>query len=149
MRYTQGQIRDLLDLSVETLRAWRGVIPFLGERKGHAPTFTAGDLVAFAALAELVGTFGVRIGSIAEQAQTLFEICHAQSWLALDECVIVLDEQSARLVRADDQRFAVAKATWSVPCSTLIARLRDTLSSTGDSLQGYLQFPPIAIGDRA
>lgn len=148
MRYTQGQIRDLVGLSVETLRAWRSVIPFLAERRGHSPIFTAGDMVAFAALAELVGTFGVRIGSIAEQAQTLFELCHTQSWITLEDCVVVIDAQSARLTSPTGQRSTAAQTAWTSPCGLFIARLRRKLSDVDQTEQGMLQFPPVAIGER-
>lgn len=148
MRYTQSQIRDLLGLSVETLRAWRGVVPFLGERKGHAPTFTSGDLVALAAISELVGTFGVRIGSIAEQAQMVFELCHDQSWLGLENCIIVLDGTAAHLTVTEGQWLGTQQPMWIVPCSPLITRLRNMLSAPEAPQQGHLQFPPLSIARR-
>lgn len=148
MRYTQGQIRDLIGLSVETLRAWRGVIPFLAERRGHSPIFTAGDMVAFAALADLVGTFGVRIGSIAPQAQMLFELCHTQSWMMLEECIIIVDAQSAQLASPARRRSDAPETAWTAPCSLFVAKLRQKLADADQAEQGTLQFPPVAIGDR-
>lgn len=133
---------------MDTLRAWRSVSPFLAARKGHAPTFTAGDLVALAAISDLVGPFGVRIGAVAEQVEAILIACHDQSWLALADCAIVIEKDGGRLTRLDASRSAASGAAWVIPCRPLIAGLQATLHAAEAEVQGRLQFPPVAVGAR-
>jgi hypothetical protein len=65
MRYTQGQVRDLRDIPVETFRTWREMLPALGRHRGHGPTLTPGDIVSLAVIAEIVRDYGIKIGTVA------------------------------------------------------------------------------------
>lgn len=147
MRYTQSQIRELLSISVDALRTWRDAIPALAEHKGHAPTFTPGDVVAMAIIAELVGNFGIRVGMVGDRFDQLFRECQGKSWLSLENCFALIEVNSIRLVDAYVlSRSSPDTATLCVPCKPIVARLRSTLTATdADQVQGYLQFPPSAL----
>jgi len=147
MRYTQGQIRDLLAIPVETFRVWREAIPALARHKGHAPTFTPGDVVALAVLADLVRAFGIRVGSMGARLEELFSACHNLSWLALECCTVLIEVDSVRLTSADDPRRIVGNGgVFVVRCEPIIERLRARLiAAVPDDPQGYLQFPPTGL----
>lgn len=151
MRYTQSQIRELLSISVDALRTWRDAIPALGSHKGHAPSFTPGDVVATAIVAELVRDFGMRVSTVGGRLDQLFKECHGKSWLALETCAAMIDSDGIRLVDAGTfSRPLPDTSTLFVPCGPIISRLQSVLTATeADLAQGHLQFPPTAIGSHA
>lgn len=147
MRYTQSQIRELLSISIDALRVWRDAVPSLANHKGHAPTFTPGDVVAVAILAELVRNFGVRVTVVSDRVDQLFTACHGKSWLSLESCVVLFEADAIRLVEADDPRHLLpAKPVIYFPCAPIVARLQAALVATEAHLnQGHLQFPPTNV----
>lgn len=150
MRYTQSQIRELLAISVDAFRTWRDAIPALALHKGHAPSFTPGDVVAMAIVAELVRDFGVRVGTVGDRFDELFKECRGRSWLSLENCVALIDAESFRLVDVNlvHQR-SPNSSTLYIPCAPIIARLRSVLTATEvDQVQGHLQFPPTSVAMR-
>lgn len=148
MRFTQSQIRELLSVSVDSMRTWRDVIPALAAHKGHAPSFTPGDVVAMAIVAELVRDFGVRVSSVGGRFDQLFRECRGKSWLSLETCVVLIQANSIRLVEAGTPALPSPDvSTLCVPCRPVVLRLKSALSATeADLAQGHLQFPPTAIG---
>lgn len=147
MRYTQSQIRELLSISVDALRTWRDAIPALAAHKGHAPSFTPGDVVAMAIVAELVRDFGVRVGSVGGRFDQLFRECRGKSWVSLETCVALIEADRARLVSASTPtRPSPDTSTLCVPCGPIVSRLQSALTATeADLAQGSLQFAPTAI----
>lgn len=147
MRYTQSQTRELLSISVDAFRTWRDAIPALAAHKGHAPSFTPGDVVAMAIVAELVRDFGVRVGTVGDRFDQLFRACRGRSWLSLENCVALIEVDNFRLVDANvHHRPSPDASTLCVPCAPIISRLRSALTATEtDQVQGYLQFPPTSV----
>lgn len=147
MRYTQGQVRDLLQLPVETFRTWREVIPALASHRGHGPTFLPGDIVALAVMTEVIRGFGVRVGTVREQIDDLFESCANMSWLALEPCVAILDSVRGRLVLASDLEKGLQDAgAFVVACRPIVKHLRaQLLEVQPETVQGHLHFPPQAV----
>lgn len=147
MRYTQSQIRELLSISVDAFRTWRDAIPALAMHKGHAPSFTPGDVVAMAIVAELVKDFGVRVSTVGGRFDQLFMECRGRSWLSLEHCVALIEVDNLRLVDVNaPHRPSLDASTLRVPCAPIISRLRSALTATEtDDVQGYLQFPPTSV----
>lgn len=147
MRYTQSQIRGLVSISVDDLKTWRKAIPALASHKGHAPTFTPGDVVAMAVVAELVHDFGLRIGTLAGRLDSLFKLCHGRSWLSLENCSVLIGTSTIRLIDAGAPIGRVHEMTTIVvPCAPIVTRLQSILASTeAETAQGYLHFPPTGI----
>lgn len=147
MRYTQSQIRELLSISVDAFRTWRGAIPALALHKGHAPSFTPGDVVAMAIVAELVRDFGVRVGTVGDRFDRLFKECRGKSWHSLENCVAMIEADDFCLVDASlAYRRSSDVSTLCVPCAPIIARLRAALTATDvEQTQGHLQFPPTSV----
>ena len=147
MRYTQSQIRELLSISVDSFRTWRDAIPALAAHKGHAPSFTPGDVVSMAIVAELVRDFGMRVGTMGDRFDQLFKECRGKSWLSLENCVALIEADNFRLVDASVvHRRSLDASALSVPCAPIIARLSSSLTATEvDQVQGHLQFPPTSV----
>lgn len=147
MQYTQSQIRELISISVDAFRTWRNAIPALSLHKGHAPSFTPGDVVAIAIVAELVRHSGVRVGTVGDRFDLLFKECRGKSWRSLESCVALIEIDNFRLVDASvAHRCSPDASSLCVPCAPIIARLRSALTATEiDQEQGHLQFPPTSV----
>lgn len=147
MRYTQSQIRELLSISVDAFRTWRDAIPALAVHKGHAPSFTPGEVVAMAIVAELIRDFGVRVGTVGDRFDQLFRECRGKSWLSLENCIALIEVDGIRLVNTEvTDRPTPDTSTLCVPCSPIVSRLRAALTASDiDQIQGHLQFPPTAV----
>lgn len=115
----------------------------LARHKGHGPTYSPGDVVALALIADLVNIYGVRVNTLAARLDELFELCHGCSWLTLETCVIVISADETRMMQADDRRRDVAGGTiLSIPCRPIVERLRTKLVAAEiDNPQARLQFP--------
>jgi hypothetical protein len=151
MRYTQGQVRDLLDLSVDGFRTWRELIPALAVHKGHGPTFTPGDVVVLAIIGELVKDFGVRVGLMADRFDRLFAECRGRSWVSLETCIVMFSRDAIHVTDVSVPQAPSADAATAIviPCAPIVARLRIALvASEVEQQQGFLQFPPTAVGAR-
>lgn len=147
MRFTQGQIRELLSIPVETFRTWRGAIQALTQHRGHGPTFTPGDVVAIAVIAELVRDYGVRISAVEDRMDKVVNACHDLSWLELDPCCIVVGRDFAKICILESLTLQnESDPILVVPCSPIIGRLRESLlAAEPENAQGHLQFPPAVI----
>lgn len=101
-----------------------------------------------AIVAELVRDFGVRVGTVGGRFDQLFRECRGMSWLSLETCVVLIEADSIRLVDAGmPARPSSDASTLCVPCGPIVSRLQSALTATeSDRAQGYLQFPPTAIG---
>ena len=147
MRYTQSQVRDLLAISVDAFRVWRQAIPALGQHKGHAPTFTPGEIVALAALSDLIHHFGIRVNTLNRSFNDMFLVCRGMSWQSLRSCAFTVDSDGFRLAGTDDlHHFLPQMPTIFVPCAPIIDRLQTELHSTdANHSQGQLTLRPSAV----
>lgn len=103
-----------------------------------------------AIVAELIRDFGVRVGTVGSRFDQLFRECRGKSWLSLETCVALIEADSIRLVEAGTPvRPSPDASTLCVPCGPIVSRLQSALTATeADLAQGYLQFPPTAIGSQ-
>jgi hypothetical protein len=127
MHYTPGQLRQTVGLSKEAFRHWKRVLPAFSGGRGHAPSFSPGDVLASAVLRRLTESCGVRIGHLTDVASKIFEICNQTSWEVLADRILVLDlsEQECLTVRTSD-RIPVDSTVVVCPLGPAIAELRDS-----------------------
>ena len=89
--FTQGQLRETVGLSKEAFRHWKRVVPAFANGRGHAPSFSSGDVLASAILRRLTETVGVRIGHLSEVVSSIFQACNASSWDNLKGKSLIID----------------------------------------------------------
>lgn len=97
IHFTQSQVRKVLNLQPETMRHWRKVLPPLARRTRRAP-FTQGDMVALAAIKELVRTAGVNSSTLAPCAASIFTLCNGKPWHALAQYRLQIEGASVQLL---------------------------------------------------
>ncbi len=123
MYYTPGQLRDTVGLSKEAFRHWKRVVPAFASGRGHAPSFSSGDVLASAILMRLTDTVGVRIGHLSEVAPAIFQVCNASSWEALQSKSLVIDLQERLCVAVNGPALPIGNEVVVCALAPLIKAL--------------------------
>lgn len=128
MHYTPGQLRHTVGLSKEAFRHWKRVLPAFSGGRGHAPSFSPGDVLASAVLRRLTESCGVRIGHLTDVATRIFDICNQTSWDVLADRILVLDlSEHDCLIVANSDRIPVNNTVVVCPLGPVIKALQDKL----------------------
>ena len=128
LHYTPGQLRDTVGLSKETFRHWKRVLPAFSPGRGHAPSFSPGDVLASAILRRVTETCGVRIGYLTDVATKIFDICNQTSWDVLANDILIVDLPSRDCMVLQDPADIPVKNTVVVcPLGPVITAFRDDL----------------------
>ena len=126
IQFTQEQALLAVDISRETLRHWRKMIPYLAERSGKAARFSFSDLVALAITREIIESFGVSIASVEAGIETLFRVLAAARPGTLQTGVVIMTSATTKLYRRDQtMKLEHSVATLVVPCETHVLRMRE------------------------
>jgi hypothetical protein len=146
MYYTPGQLRGTVGLSKEAFRHWRRVVPAFANGRGHAPSFSSGDVLASAVLRQLTDIIGVRIGHLSDIAPAIFHVCNASSWDALQSKSLVINLQERSCVAVDDHSTSVGELVVVCALAPLIKTLQfDLLNSNMQSHTKAL--PPVEVDE--
>lgn len=149
MNFYPAQICELVGISVETLRHWRGALPPLYKKSGRSACFHAGDALALEVVKLITHEFGVKVSCISPVAEQLFSSCDQRNWPRL--------ERSAMLISISNKHVQLLKrsesldeegAYWVIPIDQLVADLRARMLSEegyGRDRQGHLPYSPIEI----
>lgn len=146
MEYTLSQFRDLVGLSLETHRHWKRVLPPVRRKTGRSPCFTVGDLIAGLVVRRLAEDAGVRVGSVVDFADELFQLCNLP-WASLEGATICLDlrQRTCTLLKG---RSANLMAELVLVCrlDPILAEVRASLlkDQTGTA-QAALPFGPVGV----
>ena len=147
MYYTPGQLRCTVGLSKEAFRHWKRVVPAFANGRGHAPSFSSGDVLASAILRQLTDIIGVRIGHLSEIAPTIFQVCNASSWDALQNKNLVINLQERSCVAVDKHSVPVGELIVVCALAPLVKTLHfDLLNSNAQSRSKAL--PSVAVHQR-
>ena len=149
MYYTPSQLRTTVGLSKEAFRHWKRVLPTFSAGRGHAPTFSAGDVLASAILRRLTESCGARIGHLTIVATRIFDICNQISWDVLADRILILDlsEHNCTILATAD-RIPLNNTVVVCPLGPVVRILQDSLLQSpgisagklSDSIPGTEQF---------
>ena len=144
-------MRGLTGVSVETVRHWRKTVPYLASKTGKAARFSFADLLGLAVTNELVGSFGVHIGTVNTGLDALFRLLARSPAASLEGCVALVTPKSASLAGTKDWTAGpMTQPTLAIPLDPLISRLqRNVLPVTPPPNQAALPFPPEVVRSRA
>jgi hypothetical protein len=148
MKYTPLQIREIVDISQETLRHWRRVLPPLKERNGYAPCFTAGDALALKIVKEIVETFQVRVQTLQPVAGELFNICRGINWPRLEQQYLVIRfaDQSVEACQGSAiLKDSETNAMVVIALRPHIEGLRSRLTENDGQYQYEMPYPPVGL----
>lgn len=145
MRYTPAQLKEALGITEETLRHWRRSFSPLQGKRGYAPCFTPGDLLALKIVTQLHG-LGIGVGQLKSVAIDLFEHCSRGVWSNVESKVLVFDGQTMELVTTGEEGRWAQQTRIAVPLKPLVQQLQQRLSGEeGRPEQPEIVFPPLGV----
>jgi hypothetical protein len=139
VRFSQAQVREILELEPETVRYWRKCLPTLSARPRKA-AYGRADLLALAVVRELVHGLGIPASSLTPVADDLFRLCESRSWPYLSRCRLRLENARLALEHAEATTGATEGCTVLIPLAPLVVRLGQTLLGD-DEAQHEFRFP--------
>lgn len=150
MRYTPSQILDITQMSRETLRYWRNVLPPLEGKKGKAARYSAGDALALLIIKEMVSAFEMNIAVIVSVSQQIFTTCQGVRWHRLSGKQLSIDIKGGNvsIVSAKDPLTASSGLIVLIDIDFWQSRLRELLV-TDEAVQFALPFNPLLVKNRA
>lgn len=90
LKLTPQQVADVAQLSDQTLRHWRHVLPPLSGLNGYTPCFAPGDALALLVIRHLVKVMGISVSALAAASSSLFSLCRTTSWPQLADRRLVI-----------------------------------------------------------
>jgi hypothetical protein len=142
------QITDLVQITGETLRHWRKVLPPLHGLKGHGRCFILGDVLALTVVKCLVKELGLQVGTLVKVAPRLFEICRTTSWPKLERMTLLIRPEPGLVeVASKGGTNSPRGAFIVVPLRPLMENIRRELleNEPGDAGQIPLRLPPAVV----
>lgn len=144
IQFTQEQARILTGVSVETIRHWRRTVPYLAGKPGKSARFTFTDVVGLAVTQELVN-FGVRIASVSDGVEALFQLLAQVGPSALETGIALVTTTGASIVQSEKfTDLQIDQSGLVVPLHPLMVRISEHMLPTrpAASDQASLPFPP-------
>ena len=144
IQFTQEQARGLTGVSIETIRHWRKVVPYLSSKPGKAARFSFADLLGLAVTQELVSAFGVRITNVGVGIDGLFRALADTRPGALEGAMAIVTTSKTYLVFANDlSGQQMIEPALAIALDPLIGRLRRQMMPISPAHeQSTLPFPP-------
>jgi len=145
MRYTPAQIKEAVEIGEETLRHWRKALPPLKNKRGYAPCFSPGDLLALKVVARF-HALGISVSQLKPHADKLFLACSHAAWFGLEDKVLVYDGHSLEMVATGAEGHWSQEVRIAAPLGPLIRQLRQRLSEEDPRpSQPEIVFPPLGV----
>lgn len=152
MRYTQAQVRDVLNLSDQTLRYWAKVVPHLKKRAGRAPKYTLGDILGLAIVKELCDGLSINIGPYSTSLDEMFLILNGTSWLVITNGTVRLSPRSVEFIKASGAFLSEQEyPSIFLPCLPIATKVREKIVAAEPELgQMLLPLPltPLSAADK-
>lgn len=148
MKYTPLQIREMVNITQETLRHWRRVLPPLKEQIGYTPCFTAGDALALKIIKEIVESLQVRVQALQPLADELFKICRGINWPRLEQQYLVICFSNSMIETRYGSKMLQDKdnsAMIVISFRPHIDELRSRLTENDGQHQCEIPFPPVGL----
>jgi hypothetical protein len=98
LKLTPQQVAHLTQLSDQTLRHWRHVLPPLTGLNGYTPCFAPGDALALMVVRHLVKVMGISVSALSAVSTSLFSLCRSTSWPHLADQRLLVHVEREKLV---------------------------------------------------
>jgi hypothetical protein len=145
MQLTPGQLKQILEISEETLRYWRKRLPG-SAKKGYSPCFTFGEVLCFRIIKELCIGFGMKISAVEPALPSLLGICGPHAWIGDSDWYVVYEPAGNTIRRmAASSVVSLKSAAIVIPVTPLVAELRKRLLNDGREEQFPLPLPPVGL----
>lgn len=149
MLYTPGQFMSALGLTKQQWRTCKKAVGSLNSGPGHAPCFSAGQLLATRIAQFVADHLQAPLTILSPVAAQLFSLCESAPWPQLERSKIAIN-LSTNAVELLQLEYSPASAplTVVVELRPLIVGLRGKLLEADVDSQSSLSFPPMVAGGR-
>ena len=138
-----------LGLTKQQWRTYRKALGYLDSGPGHAPCFSAGQLLATRAAQLVAEHLQAPLAILSPLSGQLFSVCESAPWPQLERSKIVIDlcGNAVELLLVE-QMPGRGPITVIVELRPLIVGLREKLLEADVDDQSSLAFPPMVAGGR-
>ncbi len=149
MLYTPGQLMGALGLTKQQWRTFRRALGCLNSGPGHAPCFSAGQLLATHVAQVVVERLQVSLAVLSPLSGQLFRACESGPWPQLERSKVAIDlgGNAVELLPVEHMPGR-APIILIVELRPLIVGLREKLLEVDVDDQSSLAFPPMVAGGR-
>jgi hypothetical protein len=149
MLYTPGQLMSALGLTKQQWRTFRKAFGCLNAGAGHAPCFSAGQLLATRAGQFVAERLQAPLAILSPLSGQLVNACESAPWPQLERSNITIDFVGNEVnLLAAEQMPGRAPMILIVELRPLIIGLREKLLEADMDNQASLAFPPMVAGGR-
>ena len=149
IRLTPKQVAEVAQVSDQTLRHWRNVLPPLTGLNGYTPCFTPGDALALLVVRHLVKVMGVSVGALAGASVDLFSLCRNTSWPLLADRRLLIQIEDGKAILLT-QELELHAPVVLVPMRPFAEQLQAAWASSFPALEQLpLQFGAAVIAPRS
>ncbi len=145
MKYTPAQVLQIVGVSTQTLRYWKAHLSPLSAKRGHAPSYTKGDLLALIVVQQLVYDFKMDVSAVSTHADKLFRLCQACVWPQQSAAFLVFNASGISILDHAPSAFDVAVPSVVFPVQATIHSLNERLNEQEQEAQLDLNLPPVAV----
>jgi hypothetical protein len=145
LKLTPQQVGQVAQLSDQTLRHWRQVLPPLAGLNGYTPCFTPGDALALLVVRHLVKVMGIGVGALAGASTDLFALCRNTSWpqLADRQLLVQIELGQVSMLTREPELDSPAIV---VPMRAFAEQLQGAWASSFPAVEQLpLQFPAAVV----
>lgn len=145
LKLTPQQVAQVAQLSDQTLRHWRQVLPPLVGLNGYTPCFAPGDALALLVVRHLVKVMGISVGALAPASIGLFDLCRNTSWphLADRRLLVQVERGEVSLLSRDPE---LEEPAILIPMRPFAEQLQAAWASSFPPInQLPLQFPAAVV----
>lgn len=145
LKLTPQQVASVAQLSDQTLRHWRLVLPPLTGLNGYTPCFSPGDALALLVVRHLVKVMGISVSALAPVSSSLFSLCRSTSWPQLADRQLVIHIERGEVVLLNSEPDIETPAIL-VPMRPFAEQLQAALADSFPAEdQLSLQFPATVV----
>jgi hypothetical protein len=150
VKFTPSQTQALVGLTAETLRYWKKHLPPIAAKRGHAPCYSRGEVLALIVVRRLVRDFKMDVSVLGANAPKLFEVCSSSSqWPRLVPQWLVVTASGVVSARESLSEPLLVDPAVVFPVEVAIRELDDKLTAQDAEPQLELSLPPVVISRAA
>lgn len=144
MKFTPSQALELSNVPPQTLRYWKAHLKPLAQRRGHAPSYTRGDLLALIVIRRLVQDFKMDVNAVIPYAEELFQLCQVTRYHQVST-VLAFTLDSVTMLNELSPVLNIDIPTIVFPIHVAVQELNTRLNDQEQEPQLQLGLPPVAV----
>lgn len=145
MKFTPSQTQTLAGLTAETLRYWKKHLRPIAAKRGHAPSYSRGEVLALIVIRRLVRDFKMDVSALGQHAEKLFEVCAGTQWPRLSSRWLIVTAAGEVTSWDDLSEPGLSEPAVVFPVQAAVSELDEKLTAQGEESQLELSLPPVAV----